>query len=111
MCGTRGIWQKGWKAATEHGPLPSDQGHLDKDRWQLFHADEDRSEANDLAAKHPDKLKELVELWREEAAKYNVLPMIDVGVAALHAMEYHATPVAGGKYVYYPGTTEVPEAS
>jgi arylsulfatase A-like enzyme len=35
MCGTRGIWQKGWKASTEHGPLPSNIGNFDKDRWQV----------------------------------------------------------------------------
>ena len=32
-------------------------GHFDEDRWQLFHVDEDRSEALDLAAKHPDKVQ------------------------------------------------------
>jgi len=30
MIGTRGIWHKGWKACTEHGPLPSDIGKFDK---------------------------------------------------------------------------------
>ncbi|HKA06484.1 MAG TPA: arylsulfatase [Gemmataceae bacterium] len=111
MCGTRGIWQNGWKASTEHSPLPSDQGNFDKDRWQLFHTDKDRSEANDLAAKHPERLKALISLWMKEAKRNNVLPLIDVGVAAIHALEYHAAGVAGGRYVYYPGTTEVPEAS
>ncbi|WP_395331753.1 arylsulfatase [Novosphingobium sp. BL-8H] len=111
MCGTRGIWHKGWKAAAEHGPLPSDQGHFDKDRWQLFNTEEDRSEARDLADQHPEKLKELQELWLEEARKHDVLPLIDLGVVTMHAAEYHAAPLKSGRYVYYPGTTEVPEAS
>ena len=34
MLGSRGIWHKGWKAVTEHGPF-SGLGHFDKDRWQL----------------------------------------------------------------------------
>jgi arylsulfatase len=109
--GTRGIWQNGWKAAAVHAPVPSDQGNFDKDRWELFHADKDRSEAHDLADKYPARLKALVELWMREAKKYNVLPLVDVGIAAMHALEYHAKPAAGGRYVYYPGTTEVPEAS
>src|SRR5262249_3957325 len=67
MAGTRGIWHKGWKASTEHAPMPSDQGHFDQDRWQLFHTDVDRSEARDLAAEEPTKLKELQELWLAEA--------------------------------------------
>lgn len=111
MVGTRGIWHKGWKAATLHAPAPADQGNFDKDQWQLFHTDEDRSEAKDLAKEHPDKLKELQNLWMEEAKKNNVLPLIDVGVQLVHELEYHATPLEGGQYVYYPGTSEVPEAT
>src|SRR5205814_9042297 len=36
---------------------------------------EDYSQANDLAAKMPDKLKQLQALFAQEAAKYNVLPL------------------------------------
>jgi arylsulfatase len=111
MAGTRSIWHKGWKAAAEHGPLPSDQGNFDKDRWQLFHIEEDRAEARDLAAQHPDKLKELQGLWLEEAEKNNVLPLNDLGIQAFHAMEYHGSAPASGRYIYYPGTTEIPEAT
>ena len=56
MLGTRGIWHEGWKAVAEHAPMPSGKGHFDQDRWQLFHTDEDRSEAHDLAGEHPDKV-------------------------------------------------------
>ncbi|HKQ24904.1 MAG TPA: arylsulfatase [Burkholderiales bacterium] len=111
MIGTRGIWHKGWKAAAEHGPVPLDLGHFDKDRWQLFHTDADRSEAHDLAAKYPKKVKELVALWLKEAKKYNVLPLMDLGIHELHALEYKAATPASGRYIYYPGTTEIPEAS
>ena len=111
MVGTRGIWHKGWKAATLHAPAPSDQGNFDKDVWQLFNIEEDRSEARDLATKHPEKLKELQDLWLAEAKANNVLPLIDVGVHLIHELEFHAAPPASGRYVYYPGTTEVPEAT
>ena len=111
MCGTRGIWHQGWKAATEHGPLPSNIGNFDKDRWQLFHTDEDRSEAVDVAAKYPGKLKELSELWLTEAMKYKVLPLNDLSVMEFIKLEYHVEVPASGRFVYYPGTTEVPEAS
>ena len=110
MLSTRGIWHKGWKAATEHGPL-TDIGKFDKDRWQLFHVDEDRAEAHDLADKHPEKVKELADLWLAEAKKYNVLPLNDLGVHGLHALEFKAAPPIDGRYAYYPGTTEIPEAS
>ena len=110
MLSTRGIWHKGWKAAAEHGPL-LDKGQFDDDRWQLFHVDEDRAEAHDLADKHPEKVKELAALWLSEAKKYNVLPLNDLGVTGIHELEYKAAKPASGRYVYYPGTTEIPEAS
>jgi hypothetical protein len=111
MVGTRGIWHEGWKAAAEHGPMPVDLGHFDQDRWQLFHTDVDRAEANDLADQHPEKVKELVELWMAEAKRNDVLPLIDLGAHGIHELEYKAAPPEGGKYVYYPRTTEIPEAS
>jgi arylsulfatase len=42
MLGTRGIWQGGWKAAAMHAPL-SGASHFDKDEWELYHVDADRS--------------------------------------------------------------------
>lgn len=111
MIGTRGIWHKGWKASAEHGPIPVNLGNFDKDKWQLFNTDEDRSEAIDLSGKYPDKVKKLSELWLEEAKKYNVLPLNDLDIPGIHALEYHNTPPENGEYIYYPGTTEIPEAS
>lgn len=110
MLSTRGIWHKGWKASTEHGPL-TDLGKFDQDKWQLFNVDEDRAEARDVSAKYPDKVKELADLWLEEAKKYDVLPLNDLGIVGIHALEYKAAPPESGRYVYYPNTTEIPEAS
>ncbi len=110
MLSTRGIWHRGWKASTEHGPM-IDTGRFDQDRWQLFHAEVDRAEANDLASKYPEKLKELQAVWLAEAKKNNVLPLNDYGIVGIHELEYKVAPPANGRYVYYPGTTEIPEAS
>ncbi|MFJ3490662.1 arylsulfatase [Leifsonia aquatica] len=111
MLGTRGIWHEGWKAVAEHGPVPLDLGKFDQDRWQLFHTDEDRAEAIDVAGENPEKLEELVALWFAEAAKYDVLPLNDLGIAEFIKLEYHRPVPADGKFTYYPGTTEVQEAS
>ncbi len=43
----------------------------------LRHVEKDFSSANDLAAKNPEKLKELQELFLKEAVKYHVLPLDD----------------------------------
>src|SRR5262245_9780064 len=109
MLGTRGIWHRGWKASAEHGPVPVGLGNFEKDRWQLFHTDVDRSEAVDLAEKYPDKVKELTELWLSEAKKYNVLPLNDLPVLDYIKLEYRVAVPPGGRYTYYPNTTEVPE--
>ena len=44
-------------------------------KWELYSLAEDYSQANDLAANNPDKLRELQELFLVEAAKYNVFPL------------------------------------
>ena len=114
MLGTRGIWHEGWKAVTEHGPLPSGIGHFDQDRWQLFHTDVDRSEAHDVADQYPAKVRELVDLWFEEAHKYNVLPLNDLTISEFLLSgdyEFKIPVPEGGTYVYYPGTSEIPERS
>lgn len=110
MLSTRGIWHRGWKASAEHGPL-TNTGNFQNDRWQLFHVDEDRAEAHDLADKHPGKVKELAALWLAEAKRYNVLPLNDYGVVGIHSLEFKAAKPKSGRYIYYPGTTEIPEAS
>jgi arylsulfatase len=110
MLGSRGIWHNGWKAVTEHGPL-SGIGHFDKDKWQLFHTDEDRSEARDVAARYPEKLQELVNLWYVEAGKYQVLPLDDrLPLDFVKELRPTDTPPRD-TYVYYPNTSEVPESS
>ena len=78
MLGTRALWHQGWKAVAEHGPAPVGLGNFPNDRWQLFHTDKDRAEAHDLAEQHPEKVSELINLWLEEAKKYDVLPLNDL---------------------------------
>jgi len=44
-------------------------------KWELYNIADDFSQNNDLAAQNPEKLKELQELFMEEAKKYQVLPL------------------------------------
>jgi arylsulfatase A-like enzyme len=48
----------------------------DEDPVELYYLPDDFSQANDLAAEHPEKVKELQELFWEEAEKYKVLPLL-----------------------------------
>lgn len=108
MLGTRGIWADGWKAASVHAPLTG-KGHFDNDDWQLYHVAVDRSESTDLAKENPQKLKELKDLWMEEAKKNNGLPLDDRTAVELLGIERPAQEPPRERYIYYPGTGAVPE--
>ena len=47
----------------------------DSDPVELYYLPDDFSQANDLAAQHPEKVAELRELFWQEAEKYKVLPL------------------------------------
>jgi len=109
MLGTRGIWEDGWKAAALHAPL-TDKGHFDKDAWQLYHVDADRSESKDLAKEYPEKLEALVKAWFEEADENMVLPLDDRSTLQILRTERPNAEPSRERYVYYPGTSPVPES-
>jgi arylsulfatase len=108
MLGTRGIWENGWKASAVHAPLTS-KGRFDEDEWELYHVDVDRAESRNLAKEHPEKVKALVKAWFEEADANNVLPLDDRGAAELLAVERPSEEPPRERYLYYPGTSPVPE--
>ncbi|MEV6280766.1 arylsulfatase [Nocardia sp. NPDC051832] len=108
MLGTRGIWVDGWKASAVHAAI-SGKGHFDDDKWELYHVDEDRSESKNLAEENPDKLKELIDAWNEEAKNNYVLPLDDrTAVEQLGVDRPQAEPPRD-RYVYYPDAAPVPE--
>src|SRR5207244_12558577 len=58
----RAIYDKGWVACSHFGTpwdSASRSGNFLDAPWELYNIEEDFSEANDLAAKNPDKLKQL----------------------------------------------------
>ena len=77
--GNRGIYQDGWLAGTVHrAPWEfKPRGTLENDVWELYDTQADFSLANDLAAKNPEKLKQMQEVFLKEAVKYSVLPLDD----------------------------------
>ena len=109
MLGSRGIWQKGWKASTTH-PTIADWDHFSKDHWELFKVDEDRSECKDLSAQYPDKLEELKSLWFFEAGKYNGLPIEDRSPVQIFLTPRPQPAEDRQRYRYYPDNTAVPES-
>jgi len=81
MMGNRAIYHDGWIAATTPPQPPWLMGLakmpnvVDGYKWELYNIAKDFSENNDLAAKMPDKLRDMQELFLVEASKYNVFPL------------------------------------
>ncbi|KZS83270.1 arylsulfatase [Mycobacterium persicum] len=86
--GSRAIYRDGWWACARLDRAPWDlspqtmqrfaPGNYDPDQdiWELYYLPDDFSQANNLAAEHPDKLAELRQLWWQEAERNRVLPLL-----------------------------------
>ncbi len=114
MFGNRALYHDGWIAACRHGRLPwINQGSCDfaDDVWELYSLEDDFSEANDLSAKYPGKLRELQDLFWAEAAKYNVLPLDD-RFAERADPSLRPSLIAGRThFTYFRGADRIPESS
>ena len=81
MFGNRGIYQDGWYANTRPISPPWHLGAtpptdvMNAYKWELYDLSRDWTQANDLAASNPGKLKEMQEIFLQEAAKYQVFPL------------------------------------
>ena len=80
MLGNLGIYKDGWWAG-KRNYAPWDILEIVKkpivDRpWELYNLTEDYSQAHDLAAANPAKLKELTDLFDSEAKRNNVYPLV-----------------------------------
>jgi arylsulfatase len=115
--GNRAMYKDGWIAGSRLDRIPwkmdpkvmarfapGSGWDPDKDHWELYHIDEDFSEANDLAAQHPEKLAELKSLFWQEAEKYHVTPLLG-GMAAFYGFSGPAQ--TRSTYTYYPGTENI----
>jgi arylsulfatase len=86
MMGDHAIYHEGWIASTKvirppwvtMGPANPDP--LNGMTWELYDLTKDWAQADDVAAKNPEKLKEMQALFLTEAKKYQVLPL-DASVA------------------------------
>ena len=113
LAAARGIYHDGWMAsAIAFAPwVPTRTGFdPDKQKWELYNINEDFSQANDVVATNPQKLRELQDLWWTEAAKYNVLPL-DWTTAQRFSAELMGRPSLAGDrktFTYYSGQVGLP---
>jgi arylsulfatase len=109
MLGSRGIWHDGWKAITNH-PTISGWSHFNDDEWELYHTEVDRSELHNLASEHPEKVRELVNLWFAEAGANGAFPLDDRSALEIFMTPRPVLSPPRDRYIYYPGTSDVPES-
>lgn len=118
MLGNRGIYHDGWMASTSPLRLPwappapgTPSANPDDFQWELYHVAEDFSQAKDVAAANPAKLKELQTVFDQEAKKYNVYPL-DASFAERADVNLRPSLTRGrNTFTYYPGTIRVPEGA
>jgi arylsulfatase A-like enzyme len=113
MVGNRAIYHDGWIAATTPpaapwllatGKLPDlETGY----KWELYNIAKDYSESDDLAAKMPDKLKEMQGLFRTVAGENNVFPLDNSGFSRLLTPRPSAT-AGKTEFTYVGENTGIP---
>lgn len=90
--GKVGLWHDGWFLSGEDG-RPSWEnippgGERPEIQWTLYDLSKDFSQAVDVSAQHPEKLKEMIALWKSEAEANDVLPLDNV-FASSRAQRLH----------------------
>jgi arylsulfatase len=115
LVGNRGIYHDGWVACTTPLRLPwvvmGAAPSPDDFKWELYHVDEDFSQANDLAAKQPEKLKELQAVFDVEAKKFNVYPLDSSAIERADPAIRPSLTRGRNVFTYYPGMIRIPEGS
>jgi arylsulfatase len=101
VLGSRSVYKDGWKA----GALHVKGQDFSKDKWELYNLNEDYNERFDLAEKNPAKLKELQEVFEQEAKKYNVYPLKDGSVPTVGPSQFDGK----SHIVFYPGLSSIVE--
>jgi arylsulfatase len=87
MMGQWALYKDGWFLSTkvDRAPWeafgPANPDPLNNQTLQLYNLNQDFSQTDDLAAKNPEKVKEMKQMFIAEARKYQVFPL-DASVAA-----------------------------
>ena len=116
IMGSRGIYKDGWFAGTFGPRIPWNPAASklkdwdpNKDIWELYDLRNDYSQANDLAQKNPEKLKEMQDAFLVEAEKNKVFPIGgSLYIVAYHPEEMKATTLS--TWNLYAGMTRIPES-
>jgi len=113
MMGNRGLYHEGWIASKFH-KVPWDTGGsapFTNDGWELYDITKDFSQADDLAAKNPAKLKELQAMFESEGKKFGVFPLDDRLAGRLDVSLRPSWTSTRDKFTFFPGLTHLDEGT
>jgi arylsulfatase len=114
MLGNRALYKDGWIASCRHGRLPwetSGSADFGQDTWELYYIEDDFSQAEDLAPRYPERLRELQDQFLVEATKYNVFPLDDRFLERTDPTLRPGHFSGRNELTLYPGMTRLPEGS
>ncbi len=95
--GSRGLYEDGWEIVDLFDPL---KGFTDEG-WELYHLDEDPTEAFDLATSEPERLERMIRRWDQAAADGDVFPLEDGSGVFFHQRPDFHRPTAPS--TFWPG--------
>jgi len=116
ILGNRAMYKDGWLASWRLDRIPwkidpetlarfaPSKWNPDQDKCELYNLDEDFSQADNVADKYPDKVRELTALFWSEAEKYQVLPLLGE-MAAVWGFPKGLPEQT--KFTYYNGTENI----
>src|SRR5262249_30764147 len=116
MMGDHAIYHEGWIASTKviRPPWvtlgPVNQDPFNKVTWELYDLSKDWTQFEDVAARHPEKVKELKEISRKEAKRSQVLPL-DASVATRLVQPRPNIPAGRTEFVYTKPMTGIPQGA
>jgi arylsulfatase len=113
MMGDHAIYNDGWMASTKVVRPPWEMvGAVNPDplnnvTWELYDMTKDWTQDEDVAAKYPDKVKQMAGIFLNEAKKYQVLPL-DASCATRVVAPRPNITAGRGEFVYTKPMTGVP---
>lgn len=114
MMGQYALYHEGWFLSTKVNRAPwevygaANPDPLNNQIFELFDLTKDFNQTKDLAAQHPEKVKELKQLFVEEARKHQVFPMDASSAARMVAPRPNIT-AGRTEFVYTRPMTGLPQ--
>lgn len=102
--GDRSLYSEGWLAMAQHRP----KSDWDQDEWKLFYLPEDLTANHDLSALHPERLRDLQNLWKDQAKRYEVYPLDDRSQKERMNDPKPVAHLGRDTYYLYPSSSPIP---